>query len=131
MTFFSEIVVQIWRSRGYDSAKVVYIYSTSPGVLMLTLRFVTCAWFCYCCSTTMRSFTTKKKFFTKFSVGFGGWLLLKPVLAAFCSASFLDTERFKFMVAFECCLMFTAQSVLIVMYVPDFKFNRGFPFPNK
>lgn len=59
LMFFSSIVLDAWKADGFDSATVVYFYSTPPGRLLLWLRFVALLWFVYCCQTTMKAFDTK------------------------------------------------------------------------
>ena len=127
-TVFWELAVQAWKADGIDAARVLYIYSTGPGLMIIWIRVFTAFWFAYCCWTTMKSFDNKKHFYRKFLVFGFTWMLLKPIMAFICNAQVADTHREKYMVGWETAILFAVQLTMLLMYMPNQKFNRGFPF---
>jgi len=127
VTFIATVILDAWKSAGYDEATVVYFYATVPGLCVLYLRAFTWMWFVYCCYTTMKSFDSKKVFFKKFTVAFGAWMLVGVVMAIACE-QLGEEERAKYMTAWDLSSLFVGQTLLILMYYPNVKFNKGFPF---
>ena len=92
-TFFSSIALDAWKTNGYDTATVVFFYSTPPGVCFMWLRTVAALWFYYCCWTTQNSFQTKRNFFFRFKIFFTSWLLMRPTICLACMYGLDDHER--------------------------------------
>jgi hypothetical protein len=128
VTFVSTLALETWKARGFDSATVVYFYMTPPGLLVVWLRSLAVVWFVYCCWTTMKSFKSKKRFYTRFALIFTAYLSAKCLMVPICSVALTDNNRFKFMTAFEVTLAFVGHLILCALYQPGVSYNRGFPF---
>ncbi|GMH74377.1 hypothetical protein TrLO_g3215 [Triparma laevis f. longispina] len=128
VTLTTQMLVDGWSISGYDEADIVYYYQSSPGIICLCLRGFTALWFVYSCATTMRSFESKRRFYTRFMVLFFLWIAMKPTIAIFCNLFLDDSERYKYLVGYEVAAMFGAQLAMMLLYIPKMNFNRGFPF---
>ena len=128
VTMFATIALDSWKSYGFDASQVVYFYASPPGKIVVWLRVFTLAWFVYCCWTTVKSFDTKRRFYTRFSAIFSIFLGMKPLMVAVCGTALDDNNRFKFLQFWEVSQLFLGQLLLCLMYHPRASFNKGFPF---
>ncbi|GMH53261.1 hypothetical protein TrST_g11720 [Triparma strigata] len=128
VTLSTQMLVDAWSISGFDEAEIVYYYQSAPGILCLCLRGFAALWFVYSCSTTMRSFDSKKRFYFRFMILFSIWIALKPIIAIFCNLFLDDAERYKYLVGYEVTAMFAAQLAMMLLYIPKMNFNKGFPF---
>eukprot|EP00518_Triparma_eleuthera_P006130 CAMPEP_0182488640 /NCGR_PEP_ID=MMETSP1319-20130603/48507_1 /TAXON_ID=172717 /ORGANISM="Bolidomonas pacifica, Strain RCC208" /LENGTH=882 /DNA_ID=CAMNT_0024690765 /DNA_START=121 /DNA_END=2767 /DNA_ORIENTATION=- len=121
------VFANVWSRLQNDVATVLYIYESPPGTMKLFLRAAAALWFYYAARTTRINFERKKGFYFKFNNFFLFWLLSLPFAIALASSA--DPYR-RFMVyyAFNACLVWLGQGVLLLLYNPSTQFNRSFPF---
>ena len=133
--YMTTYVVCTWSAHLYhvffvDPAAVVYIYSTTPGNMIVALRVLAFIWLSYSIYTTRRQYNSKKRFYLKFWLIGSYWVLSLPI--AIGINSWIDLwYREKFFALVIATWQFSLHFVFLVMYNPGFfgrRLNRGFPF---
>ncbi|GBG25488.1 Transmembrane protein 145 [Hondaea fermentalgiana] len=111
-----------------DPADIIYVYSTVPGAVFVSLRGAAFAWFTYAIGVTLRKYQQKRAFYKKFWVLVGCWILTLPALVLI--NSLVDIWfRAKVVNLLSILSTFLCQAVLCSMYHPTLcGLNRNFPF---
>ena len=124
---WTTVSLELWRVHVHDPATAAYHYESPPGVVLVSLRALMVVWFWYAASTTKRNYRHKVGFYAKFNAIFTLWLMAKPALVV--AAVFLDdNERAVVVLIAELALAFAAHATLALMYYPDARCNKAFPF---
>ncbi|KAJ1445068.1 rhodopsin-like GPCR transmembrane domain-containing protein [Pelagophyceae sp. CCMP2097] len=129
MTFFvwATVLLEIWEMNVFDPALLASRYESPPGYVLVALRAVALVWFVYACKTTLEKYRSKIGFYRKFLCVFGLWLAAKPTLAV--AAAFVnDNTRTVFQLGGDLTLLLSAHLALAIMYYPDARCNKAFPF---
>ena len=113
-----------------NAAVVSYFYASPPGFLVIVLRIVGYVWFSYSVFTTIKNYDSKKHFYGKFYVLYSAWLLSLPLFASI-ALLLPDWTRAKVIEGVSLSLHFLALLILVLMYNPDTRFNKSFPFHSK
>ena len=123
------IFAESFASFGFDSTTGLYLYASSSGILLLCLRCVVAfSWFIATGVNQMKTFQKKRRFFRKFLVLFGFWLIA-PVPLVLISISLDPLSQNIFTFVWDNLLTMIAQCSLVIMYNPQLSIiNNSFPF---
>ena len=116
-----------WYNFAFDEGEAIYEWSTTPGYLAIACRLFALLWFGYAVRTTLKKYRAKKRFYLKFSLTFGGWIISTPV-ALLMVYTGLEYYRELRIFIVQHSLLAAAHVLYLLMFNPDFKHNRGFPF---
>ncbi|GMI06308.1 hypothetical protein TrRE_jg9889 [Triparma retinervis] len=123
---FLHVTTRYYSRQYMDRGSILYEFETPPGLLLRGGRIFAALWFLYSVRTTMNQFPRqKRRFYRNFSSVFGLWFFWQVILT-YLPDGIPDYMRFKFAMAFELCMFFTAQFVLAMMYSPTI--SKTFPF---
>jgi cbb3-type cytochrome oxidase subunit 3 len=82
---FSAIYISMffWSAFGLDPATTVYVYASTPGVIILVMRSIAMLFFAFCLWRTYKQENDegKRNFYLRFGIVFGIWFLSLPFLA--------------------------------------------------
>lgn len=123
------IFAEAFASWGFDSTTGLYLYASSSGILLLTLRCVVALfWFIGTGYNQLKTFVKKRRFYHKFLVVFGAWLAA-PFPLVLISINIKPIQQTIFSFIWEELLTLGAQVALVFMYSPDLAcINATFPF---
>lgn len=77
-----------------------------------------------------RRYRSKKRFYLKFGVGFGSWLVSTPFFFLL-TYNWDEYYRKEIMFVSENMVLFLAHAVYLLLYNPDSSYNQGFPFHSR
>ena len=125
----TSLLMQFWIEFGFDDAAVAYVYESPPGIGMVILRIIAAIWFLYAACTTKNNpqYESKRCFYAAFTGIFAAWFITVPLIAL-VGGALSDSKRAFFMFAWERVLMAFAHIALLVLYNPNTRCNRAFPF---
>ena len=141
----------------YSPEEIPYYYGSPPGMVLIGLRIFAAAWFYYGVYTTQVNFNMKKAFYRKFTFVGLLWMLYVPILALIGLGIEDDTRDIVRLPRLSlprtplssslslplsrCCAQAVlviqllcvslGQFTLVLMYNPNTRFNRSFPFHAK
>ena len=125
---FLHVATTIFAEFFIDKGNIVYVYETTPGVILQCTRAFGAIWFVRSINTTMSQFPNqKRRFYRKYTTVFGLWFLWM-VVNTWISMGVPQYMRFKFSFAFELCIIFSGHAILCLMYNPGFSAASSFPF---
>merc|ERR1719231_1333204 len=114
----------------YNPEEIPYYYGSPPGVALVVLRVFAAVWFYYAVYTTQANFNMKKRFYRKFTFVGMIWMLYIPILALI-GLAVEDTTRNIVITTMQLLCVFIGQFALLMMYNPNTRFNKSFPFHAK
>lgn len=104
-------------ARGDNTVAIRSFYETSPGYILILIRCLAAAWFCYSVSTTLRNYTSKRRFYFKFMLAGALWFLWVPCSCALAS-TMAPHLRNKFLTCMELLALFVVQTTVVALYNP-------------
>jgi len=131
MTVYMAAIVfaVIMEAEAASTTQLVHFWQTGPGVLVLVLQILYYFWFIHSTTHTMARFKKQKRgFYMKFFVLFSGWVLVTPTLVLILAQVVSITALRSTLFITEHGITVFAQLAMVIMYIPDQKCNKGFPF---
>eukprot|EP00936_MAST-01D_sp_MAST-1D-sp1_P001001 g1001.t1 len=107
---------------------VVTVYDTTPGALVVALRWTGLAWFLYAAWTTYRNVHRKLRFYRKFTLFCSLWMASLPGTVHVCRAKVDPHYRETATLGAETLFLCITQLVLVLLYHPRLRCSRGFPY---
>jgi len=111
-----------------DPMEDLYIFSTTSGRVIIVQRTVAAIWVFRNTKLTVHTYKSKKAFYSRFLYSQETYLMTLPLIAWIANTSLDVYVRQNVVTAVELLSMFSSQSVFVLLYNPDTRFNRSFPF---
>ncbi|XP_052803315.1 transmembrane protein 145-like isoform X2 [Mya arenaria] len=121
------IVVFIWEAIIFDPGLVLYLYESPPGYVMIVMRIIGYAWFCYAIFFTLKHYPEKGSFYHPFFIFFTLWFWAGPIVIIVAMFAIALWSREKTVVGVENFVTLCGHLFFLVLTRPQAA-NKNFPY---
>nr|XP_046911508.1 transmembrane protein 145-like [Dermatophagoides farinae] len=111
----------------FDPGEVLYMYESSFGYLLISLRLLAWSWFSYAIVFTLIHYPQKSAFFAKLFLVYSIWFISAPIIILVATFVIPKWMREKIINAVELIIAFKAHLIFFYLTRPS-RANKNFPF---
>ncbi|XP_027194446.2 transmembrane protein 145-like [Dermatophagoides pteronyssinus] len=111
----------------FDPGEVLYMYESSFGYLLISLRLMAWSWFSYAIVFTLIHYPQKSAFFAKLFLVYSIWFISAPIVILVATFVIPKWMREKIINAVELAIAFKAHLIFFYLTRPS-RANKNFPF---